>query len=294
MISDRWLLALAAALVACGGPQQATTGSERMKVRSGSAELHGRVAGEGPVVVLLHAGVADLRGWDAVIEDLSRDHRVVAYDRRGFGATTYEPEAYADVDDLAAILDAVGAETAVLVGNSQGGRVAIDFALAYPGRVRSLILVAPAVSGDDGDWDDLPAHTAALVREYQAAEAAGDLDAVNLAEAHLWLDGPSSARGRVSGSARDLFLDMNGTALRAAPPGDHRDASPPAADRLGELTMPVHVLVGDLDLELIGERARRIADTIPSATLTVMAGVAHLPQLEQPSAFLTALRAVLR
>jgi pimeloyl-ACP methyl ester carboxylesterase len=265
-----------------------------MKVRSGNAQLNCRVAGEGPVVVLLHAGVADLRGWDAVVEDLARDHRVVAYDRRGFGATTYEPEAYADVDDLAAVLDAVGAETAVLVGNSQGGRVAIDFALTYPERVSRLILVAPAVSGDDGDWDNLPGHTAALVEEYEAAEAAGDLDAVNRIEAHMWLDGPSSARGRVSGPARDLFLDMNGTALRAAPPGDHRAASPPAAGRLDALAMPVHVIAGDLDLELILERARRLADTAPSATLTVLAGVAHLPQLEQPAALVTALRTALR
>lgn len=60
------------------------------------------------------------------------------------------------------------------------------------------------------------------------------------------------------------------------------------------LAMPVHVIVGDLDLELVIERARRIADTAPSAILIVMPGAAHLPQLERPATFLTVLRSALR
>lgn len=242
-------------------------------------------------MVLLHAGVADVRSWRYVVPALSRSARVVTYDRRGFGKTTYQPESYRDEDDLLAILDAVGADQAVLVGNSQGGRVAIDFALAHPSRVTALVLVAPAISGAP-DPASLPPHTARLDAAIAAAEAAADVDAVNRLEAHLWLDGPSAPEGRVGGEARELFLDMNRRALGATSPGERR-VSEPAYDRLSAITAPVTVIVGALDLEYTLDNAKHIVAAVPNGTLVVLPDVAHLPQLEQPAAFNAALAASL-
>ena len=98
----------------------------------------------------------------------------------------------------------------------------------------------------------------------------------------LWLDGPESNAGRVTGPARELFMDMNGRALRAGPVG----VDEPMAttwDRLTDVAVPTLVMVGSLDLPHIVDRARRMADVLPEAELTVVDGAAHLPMLEQPS-----------
>lgn len=115
--------------------------SDPIGVASGSATLMTEAAGQGPAVVCLHAGIADRRSWYPVGPYLVDDHHLVAFDRRGFGDTVYEPETHDDVDDLVAVMDTLDLSSAVLVGNSQGGRVAIDTALRHPERVTGLVLL---------------------------------------------------------------------------------------------------------------------------------------------------------
>jgi len=262
--------------------------STPISVTSGRAQLAVERSGDGRPVVFLHAGVADRRSWRAVIGELD-GVRAVAYDRRGFGDTTYEAEEHSPLDDLLVVLDAEGIERVVLVGNSMGGGLAVDAALAHPDRVEALLLLAPSISGASHEEPEVGASLEAAI---ERAEAAGDLDAVNRLEAHLWLDGPAGPEGRVAGAARDLFLDMNGRALRAADPGRAR-RPPPAWDRLGDLRLPVLVLLGELDAELSGAQVERIADRVPGAEARTMPGVAHLPQLERPEVVATALRELL-
>jgi pimeloyl-ACP methyl ester carboxylesterase len=119
---------------------------ESFTVQSGGARLHCEKAGEGACVILLHAGVADARMWRSTLAYLARTHMAVAYDRRGYGGTTTPDEAFSHVDDLERIREVIGVERVSLVGCSQGGRVAVDYALAHPERLTSLVLVASAVS----------------------------------------------------------------------------------------------------------------------------------------------------
>lgn len=114
------------------------------------------------------------------------------------------------------------------------------------------------------------------------AEENGDLGEVNRLEAHYWLDGPLSPEGRVAGRARDLFLAMNGAALELPEPVEDISREP-AWDRLDLLKVPVHVVVGDLDDPHMIDRARMLARRVDGASLEVMAGVAHMPVLEQPA-----------
>ncbi|HSD76679.1 MAG TPA: alpha/beta hydrolase [Solirubrobacteraceae bacterium] len=261
--------------------------ADRLAVASGAARLAGERRGRGrPLVVLLHAGVADRRSWRAVMDALPLDARLVAYDRRGFGETTVaaaEPHDHAA--DLGAVLDAVADGPAWLVGSSQGGRIAIDFTLARPERVAGLVLVAPAVSGwelpDVAELDEPERRLARLVEE---AEEAGDLDAVNRYEAWFWLDGPRAPEGRVTGAARDLVLEMNGRALAAGDVGPAAEP-PPARERLGEIAVPALVAWGDLDLVPTQRVAAGVAERVPGARQWVIAGTAHLPYLERPRAF---------
>lgn len=255
-------------------------------VRSGSAELCVEDSNTpGPAMVCLHAGVCDRRMWAPQAEALRTTHRVLAYDRRGFGETRYAPEPHSRVADLMAVLDATGLERAVLMGCSQGGRLAIDAALAYPERVSALVLVACSVSGapDDASGPFEP-PIAALVEKLEAAEAQGSRDALNELEAQAWLDGPAQPAGRVQGRLRALFLDMNRIALAATDPGPVSDPAP-AWDRLEQIGVPVLVVWGSLDFPHFGPRMRTLVRRIPDARAFVMDGVAHLPGLEAPTVF---------
>ena len=249
------------------------------------AVLHGVQGGSGPALPLLflHAGVADSRAWEAQLTHFARGRRVGAFDARGYGQTTAEPSPFSPTADILAVMEAAGLDRAVLVGNSNGGRHALDFTLAHPERVAGLVLVGPAVGGapEFTAWPDAVLHVDALG---EAAEAAGDLDRLNEIEAWMWLDGPDSPEGRVTGPARTLFLDMNGRALRTpAPPATPPET--PAYPRLAEVTCPALVVVGDLDLPHIRQASEHAAQRMPHAALEVMPGVAHLPALEAPEAF---------
>jgi len=159
--------------------------------------------------------------------------------------------------------------------------VAVDFALAHPGKVRGLILIASAVSG--APVEPLPSDIQPLEDALDAAEKAGDLAKVNAIEAHMWLDGPRSAAGRVSGAKRDLFLTMNRIALEH-PPLTRVQDPPPAFERLSALRMPVLLMQGALDFPHIVARHARLAGLIPDVRAVVFDDCAHLPSFENPTA----------
>jgi pimeloyl-ACP methyl ester carboxylesterase len=241
-------------------------------------------------VVFLHAGISDHRSWDGVLAALSPDMDVVAYDRRGFGLTSYRSQRHDQLVDLSAVLDGLGLTQVVLVGNSRGGAIALDFCLVHPDRVSALVLVAPAVSGAPAvDESQVDPVEAAIWESLEAADRAGALDALNLGEIRLWLDGPRAPEGRVGGALRDLALEMNRIALHADNPGTEPEP-PDAWSRLSEVGCPVLVVVGNLDLLHIQERSRQVAERIEGARLQVMEGAAHLPGFEQPDAFAAVLR----
>lgn len=248
--------------------------------RSGSARLAHEVHGDGPPVLLLHAEVEDRRAWHHVVDDLAPTHRTVAYDRRGFGETTCEAEPHSPVDDALAVLADAGSDAPVaVVGCSAGGGLALDVALAHPERVDRLVLIASTCRGAPPGRGQLPESFREIGRAIEIAHEAGDLDTVNELEARLWLDGAAAPEHRVRGPVRELFLDMNGRALRAAPTGEEREL-PSVWDRLDRIAVPTLVLVGEFDLEDVGFAAEALADRIPDARYEVLDDAAHLPHLE--------------
>jgi pimeloyl-ACP methyl ester carboxylesterase len=263
-----------------------------MFATSGRARLAFEVTGAagGADVLLIHAGVNDRRSWHHVVERLSPRHRCVAFDMRGFGETTYEREnSWSPVSDALAVLDAAGVEQAVVVACSIGAEVAVDLALACPSRVAGLALIGAAVRGAP-DPEVAEGPTAELDALIGAADAAGDVAEVERLEAWLWLDGPSAEEGRVGGSARELFLDMNGRAHRAEDPGEQAEI-PPAWNRLREITAPTLMLVGRLDVDEIRAVDELAAALIPGARLRWLDGVAHVPHLEGDPATLAEIAA---
>ena len=259
---------------------------QQVSTRAGGATIVADVSGGGPCVVMLHAGVADRRQWHGVIEALSPRFRCIAYDRRGFGLTSAPDEEFRHIDDLEIILRIHGCQNAHLIGSSQGGRIAIDYALAYPGNVKSLVLVAPALSGSPPP-PEYPADIAKLMDELGGAEAIVDFDRMNAIEAQLWLDGPLSPGGRVGTTIRDLFLDMNAIALR------HQALTKElpcelALGNLHRISVPTLVIWGTADFPHVQQRAQLVSESIPGAERIVMPGLAHLLDLEEPARFISA------
>jgi pimeloyl-ACP methyl ester carboxylesterase len=251
------------------------------QIASGQARLAVNVVGRGDPIVFLHAAVCDSRMWRAQLDAVGATNKAIAYDRRGFGETRAEEEDFSAIADLLAVIDAVGnGAPAILVGCSQGGRIALDAALLHPSHVRALVLIAPAASGAPEPIH--PPEIEGLMARLKDAEQARDLDRVNAIKAHLWLDGPLQPEGRVTGDARRLFLDMNAIALRSPPIGSNLDVAP-TFHRLGEIPAPSLVLWGDFDFPHIQERCRHIAMTMPNASSHMLTGMAHLPSLERPT-----------
>jgi len=111
-------------------------------------KVHYQYAGTGPALVLLHGLVGSARNWDCNIEFLGRSHTVYALDLVNMGESERHPNLDAGLeataDRILAFMDSIGIETADLAGHSHGGSVAMMLASRHPGRVRRLVLFAPA------------------------------------------------------------------------------------------------------------------------------------------------------
>jgi pimeloyl-ACP methyl ester carboxylesterase len=149
---------------------------------------------DAPILVALHAGVTDSRSWTTMFDLLEGMPTLVAYDRRGYGASPLPDAEYNSLDDLVQVLTQVAPAGAWLLGNSIGGRLALDLAVSRPDLVAGLILLSPGVSGaPEQEFDETSAQ---LFEVDVKAFEAGDLEQVAAIEAKLWLDGPAAAEGR--------------------------------------------------------------------------------------------------
>lgn len=142
-----------------GDMAAATAFDDAFTIERGEVSLHVAVAGMpgAAPVVLLH-GLGGWHGeWARTAAHLSSTHRVVAFDQRGHGLSTVAPvdlSPGAQVADVVAVLDALGLERAVLVGQSAGGHTAMLTAASHPGRVEHLVMAEAGVGGDTANAQD--------------------------------------------------------------------------------------------------------------------------------------------
>jgi 3-oxoadipate enol-lactonase len=224
--------------------------------------------GSGPVVALMHAGIADSRMWDPLWPELAGACRVIRYDVRGYGRSPAATHEYTLAGDLRAVLDQLQVPSAHLVGCSMGGATAVDLALAEPGRARSLVLLCPGVSGYP--WPADPEVDA----ESEALTKAGDEEGlVRLALREYGRAGPDDP----------LAVDLMRAAARAWPNEQrYQREGKPAFGRLSELRVPTVIMVGDRDRPMLIACDEEMAKRIPGCTLIRMPGVDHLPTLRAP------------
>ncbi len=240
--------------------------------------LHYEVAGSGEPVVLVHGFSLDRAFWDPQWQALAARYRVIRYDLRGYGGSTLPTGPYSHVADLEALLAALEARPAHVVGLSMGGAVALGLALDVPRAVRSLTLVDSVLDGHrmSDDWGQ-------RWRAVVAAGRAGDIDeARRLWSAHELF---APARNRPAAAVALAAMLARYSGWHWAEKDPVLAAATPAIARLGAVQVPTLVVVGEHDLPDFHGIAERLAAGIPGARLEVVADAGHLPNLEAPAAF---------
>ncbi len=229
--------------------------------------------GDGPPLVLVHAGWTDRSSWAGVARRLAGRYRIVSYDARGYGQSPPPRAPYTQLGDLTAVLDHAGLARAVLVGHSGGGGTAIGLALASPDRVSALVLLAPGVPDYPWPADD-PYNT-----EFMAL--ANDGDRAGLAELGLrtWA---AATPGGPEGADSALRRQIEGAVAAMFAQADFEQPDPPAYGRLGEITAPAVVVLGDLEYPMVTRCADSIADRIPGCRRVAAPGADHLIPLRAP------------
>lgn len=232
-------------------------------------KLYYETHGEGPVILLTHGYSATSQMWRGQIAPLSAKNKLVLWDMRGHGQSDYpdDQSAYSEeatVADMAALLDEVGAKTAIVGGLSLGGYMSLAFNLKHPERVRALLIIdtGPGYKKDEAreGWNKNALKTA----ERFEKEGLGQLQAGSSERA--------TARHR----------DATGLARAGRGMLTQRDAR--VINSLPDINVPSLVIVGDKDAPFIAA-SDYMAAKIPNAQKVVIANAGHASNIDQPVAF---------
>ena len=238
---------------------------------------HVRTAvGRGNPVLLLHPAGHDLTHWDEQIEALRLTREVVACDLAGHGLSPggrNDMSFARQVEDLVALLDAVGAETAHVAGISYGSMIAQHFALAHPERTKSLTLIGSAAEFSD-------VARAGMRERAKLLRAGGMAAVIETSMARWFTDATRRDRPQIIDRATKTLLgdDAETHAQVWETVSTHNVAA-----RLGEIGCPTLVLVGEADPSTTPAAARQLRDLLADARLGVIPDASHLVTLEQPA-----------
>lgn len=257
--------------------------------------IHYKKFGSGePVFILLHGFGASLFSWREVTEPLAELGTVIAYDRPAFGLTErpmewegkspYSQEA--QIQLVIGLMDALGVEKAILVGNSAGGTISMLTALQYPERVESLILVDPAVYAGGGapSWSRPLLKTPQMNRVGPLIARQIQTRGPELVEV-AWHDPSKITPNVMEGYQKPLRVENWDKALWYLTVSSRQNG---LAERLDELTLPILVITGDDDRIVPTEQSVRLAGELPNASLVVIPQSGHVPHEETPAEFMQA------
>jgi len=254
--------------------------TETRQVSSGGATLHVEIDGEDglPWLIASNSLAADLSMWDDQMPGLTARRRVVRYDTRGHGRSSAPEGPYSFdilVADMMAVLDALDIGEADILGLSLGGMTALGIALDHPGRVRRLVCAQARGM--------FPPPGIAMWDQRAQAVAEGGLAAVVDDTLSRWFT-PDTHRDRpeVVEKARRMILATSPDGYIAC------TAALKGLDylrRLGDITRPALYVAGELDGGAPVDAMREMADATPDSRFEVIAGVAHIGNMEKPDAY---------
>jgi 3-oxoadipate enol-lactonase len=233
-------------------------------------------SGKGPPLFLFHSLLSDRASFDAVTPKLSQSFRVIVPELPGFGGSQAVRGGLADVADRMAEVVKDTAAGAIVLGNGYGGFVALQMAVRHPGIVTKLVLAdCGAAFSEEGRQ---------AFRNMAAASKAKGLQAItDVAMRRLFAPEFQAAHPDLMRDRREAFLRTDPDVFRAACDAlAELDLRP----QLAKVTVPVLVLVGEHDEATPPPMSHELAALLPNAHLEIIAGCAHVPQLQSPEIFL--------
>ena len=237
--------------------------------------------GNGQPLVLLHSLLSDRASFDAIFPRLSQSFRVIVPELPGFGQSRAVSAGLAEVADrmAEAVIDAAGGDEAIVLGNGYGGFVALQMAIRHPKIATKLILADCGAA--------FSANGREAFRNMAAASSARGLAAItDVAMRRLFAPEFQAANPDLMRGRREAFLKTDPEVFRAACEAlAELDLRP----QLGQVKVPVLVLVGEHDEATPPPMSHEIAAGLPQARLKIIPGCAHVPQLQAPAAFLAAI-----
>jgi pimeloyl-ACP methyl ester carboxylesterase len=181
--------------------------------------LHYQERGEGDPILCIHGAGSSALVWAEAAEKLAGVGRVIAYDRRGC-ARSERPEQYErtsiaeQADDAAALLDALGAAPALVIGRSYGGTIAIDLALRQPDRVRAVVALEPDGSREMAPaaaaWVDAFAERMRALAAREGVHALGEALITEVGGQEAWRGFPDEVRGALAGNGPAILAELAG------------------------------------------------------------------------------------
>lgn len=257
----------------------------------GGAELYYEDHGSGPVLLLVHGTGAYADLWTPVIDGLARSHRVITYDRRGFGrsAVTRRTRLADHAEDAAALLTGLDAGPATVVGWSGGGVIALDLAASYPEQVSALVLAEAAVR-----LAVSPSRSSLAMQARSSAQRYLRRDPGAAAQAmYRWSS--ASTQGRVTFDTlpqewQDQMTRNGPSTVREM---DQLLRPYPSLAAIRSVTCPVRLIEGELSDRVFVKADALIRTLLPQAELVVLPGAAHFLHIDQPRAWVEAVAGVL-
>ncbi len=244
------------------------------------------VFGEGPPLLMIHGWPLDHRIFDAQAEGLADALMLVRYDRRGFGRSDAPPDLVQEVDDIDILLDALAIESTHVLGMSQGGRIALRYAVTRPERVRSLVLQGAAVDGISGGEDDAERIP---LQEYAALAQRGDLGEVR----QRWLRHPMMRLDPEftceSDRVRKIVDGYDGRDLLAFDP-DSYSYPVDVLSSLARFDRPVLLITGADESTARKRHAAALMKRLPDCREIVLENGGHLCNLTAVAAYNAAVR----
>jgi len=249
-----------------------------MRLTANGIDINYEIEGDGPVVTFSHSLACSLAMWDDQVRALRGRYRVLRYDTRGHGQTSAPKGEYTLSQlsaDLLGLLDGLGIAQTHFVGLSMGGMIGQVFALEHPGRFQSLVLCDTSSrypAGAASVWAD----------RIKTVEAQGMTPMVEPTLGR-WFTAPFRAR-------RPDVMDRVGKLIRDTPPQGyvgccHALPKIDVTDRLGAVTCPALVIVGEEDPGTPVDMARAIHAALPGSELAILREASHLSNMEQPEEF---------
>lgn len=252
-------------------------------VHAGDQDIYCYDHGHGPVLILVHGMYGDFTDWEPILEPLSENHRVIAFDLPGFGASSKPHVDYTGeffVATLLALLQELGITKATFVGNSLGGIVCMLFALQHPERVKNLVLIG---SGGFHDW------TEEERRDAQTRFRKDNLRKLSPA-IHQQIFTPLFVKGASAISAAylrkqdaKLSRDDFEQYVHAINSSVQLALDAYLLDRLCEIQSRTLLIQGKHDQVMLLKWAQDAAQRFPHAELKVIEDCGHVPQLESGS-----------